>query len=310
MNLVGGFLDKKHTQHLDSQEGYFLNCKMYVMPQKSVKNKIASISVIIPCYNCEDTILRALRSVEEQTLTPKEVIIINDGSSLPSSNNIIDICNSRKEKAFRTILINLGQNCGPGFARNAGWKISSCEYLAFLDADDAWHPMKLEIQYDWMKRRPDVLMTGHQSIVIPTDTDLSSIKLPKKWEAIQVKASIQLFSNRFHTRSVMIKNESPFRFTTKRGNSEDYELWLEIVLSKFPAWRLELPLSFTYKSQYGSGGLSGRLHQMEKKEIASYFELYRKKLIPALFLITLIPVSLTKYLKRIIIANIRKRLKR
>ncbi len=267
--------------------------------------QIVPITVVIPCYNCEDTIERALQSVEAQSFKPQEIVVVNDGSHYPSCENIRRICCSYRDPSIKYIFVNLDENRGPGFARNAGWDMSSCDYVAFLDSDDSWHPRKLEIQYGFMKNRPDIAMTGHQSHVINPDLNIASIELPQHWDAQPVTGITQLLSNRFPTRSVMIKNNIPFRFNTNRGHSEDYELWMEIVLSKFPSWRLEIPLAYAFKAQYGVSGLSARLWQMEKKEIASYFEMCRKRLMPSFIFIALLPFSFVKYLKRVAISNLR-----
>ena len=112
---------------------------------------------------------------------------------------------------------------------------------------------------------------------------------------------MQLVSNRFHTRTVMIKRQVPFRFTTQRHYSEDYQLWLEIILSMLPAWRLELPLAFTFKPQYGASGLSGKLYQMEIGELASYINIYRQRMIGFPLLLGLIALSITKFVKRLVV---------
>ena len=108
------------------------------------------VSVIIPCYRCADTIKRALGSVIAQTLPPEEIILIDDfsnddGVTLTTLNYLRQM---HQKTSIKIVLLD--KNSGPGSARNAGWKEASQPYLAFLDADDSWHPKKLEIQYQWM----------------------------------------------------------------------------------------------------------------------------------------------------------------
>ena len=87
------------------------------------------ISVIIPVYNGEKTVMRSARSVLEQTFTDFEVIIVNDGSTDNTAEILQEIHDSR-------IKVITARNGGQGYARNIGIDEAKGEYLAFLDADD------------------------------------------------------------------------------------------------------------------------------------------------------------------------------
>ena len=89
------------------------------------------ISVIIPLYNAEKFIARALDSLLIQNYTNFEIIIINDGST----DNSLIICNTYKEADFR-IHIYSQDNAGVGAARNYGLHVATGELIFFLDADD------------------------------------------------------------------------------------------------------------------------------------------------------------------------------
>lgn len=93
---------------------------------------LGSVSVIIPVYNSTASLGRCLESVFGQTLRPNEVIVVNDGST----DNIEEFIQAYQDK-----IIYLSQaNQGPAAARNAGMKIATSEFIAFLDADDYWLP--------------------------------------------------------------------------------------------------------------------------------------------------------------------------
>ena len=125
---------------------------------------IAHVSVIIPCYRCASTITRAVDSVYAQTMTPIEVIIIDDNSL---DNTLEEIRILKKNYPHDWIkIISLHDNVGPGEARNAGWNIAKGDYIAFLDSDDSWHSRKIEFQYEWMMHNPDVAITGHPEVVV------------------------------------------------------------------------------------------------------------------------------------------------
>lgn len=269
----------------------------------------APVSVIIPCYCCSETIKRAVSSVMEQTLLPVETFLIDDGS-YDDGKTVALLHELRSQYKGKTTIqvIQLKENRGPSVARNTGWEAASQPFLAFLDADDAWHPRKLEIQYKWMQAHPEVALAGHSSLWVREGKPPSP--LPNEWSAWAVTARQLLLSNRFQTRCVMIRREIPYRFDPTKRYSEDYLLWLRIVLAGYPAWRLGLPLAFTYKADFGSTGLTGHLWQMEKGELETYWQIYRGKRISSITMIGLVLLSLGKYLRRSLFTSVSKRSRR
>lgn len=121
------------------------------------KNKYM-ISVIIPCYNAADTIVRTLESVEEQTFKDYEVVLIDDGS-LDNTKNIVT--NYIKEKDNYVFLKQ--ENKGVSTARNYGLNNAKGKYIAFLDADDVYHPLFLETLFNEIeKNRTDLACSQYQ----------------------------------------------------------------------------------------------------------------------------------------------------
>ncbi|PSN17733.1 hypothetical protein C7271_16175 [filamentous cyanobacterium CCP5] len=93
-------------------------------------------SVVIPCYNAERWILHALESVASQTFSPREIIVIDDGSTDHSLQYL-------QNSSIPTAILQT-QNLGPASARNAGIAEAKGDWVAFLDADDWWQPNHLE----------------------------------------------------------------------------------------------------------------------------------------------------------------------
>ena len=101
---------------------------------------MASISVILPVFNGERYIKKAIDSVLTQTFSDFELIIVNDGST----DSTYDIINSFDDE--RIIVINQ-ENLGPGAARNSALEIVDSEFVMFLDSDDWFSEDALEIAY-------------------------------------------------------------------------------------------------------------------------------------------------------------------
>lgn len=107
------------------------------MDGSKTMNKV--ISVIVPVYNVEQYLRRAIESVLRQTYQDLEIILVDDGSPDACGN----ICDEYKELDSRIIVIHKA-NGGLSSARNAGLDIATGDYIAFLDSDDVFLPEMLE----------------------------------------------------------------------------------------------------------------------------------------------------------------------
>jgi glycosyltransferase involved in cell wall biosynthesis len=261
----------------------------------------APVSVIIPCYRCVDTIQRAVDSVIGQTLLPEEILLVEDcsndeGGTLAALQRVQQLYPQENIR-----VIPLQKNCGPGGARNAGWELAQQPYLAFLDADDSWHPKKLELQYAWMVAHPEVVMTGHHTVCLPLGAPMPAIEA--RLEAHPVNGRALLVSNRFPTRTVMLRRTISNRFDPVKRYAEDYLVWLRIVLSGGSAWLIELPLAYSYKADFGATGLTANLWKMEKGEIDTYHRIHREGLISSPMYFFLVLFSLLKFLRRLVLSG-------
>ncbi|HMP73756.1 MAG TPA: glycosyltransferase [Kiritimatiellia bacterium] len=99
-----------------------------------------AVSILLPAYNREALIQRAIDSVTRQTFTDFELIIIDDAST----DTTLQIARQAAANDPRIRVIqNLRPPHGPGPARNAGLPHARAPWIAFLDSDDTWHPEKL-----------------------------------------------------------------------------------------------------------------------------------------------------------------------
>ncbi len=106
------------------------------------------VSVIVPAYNAESTILETIASVQQQTFTDFELIVIDDGSSDRTLELLHSVTDPR-------LLIFSYENGGVCVARNRGISHAIGEFIAFLDADDLWTPDKLSAQLAALQQHPE-----------------------------------------------------------------------------------------------------------------------------------------------------------
>ncbi|MCT7984809.1 glycosyltransferase family 2 protein [Laspinema sp. A4] len=106
------------------------------------------ISVIVPAYNAEKTIVETLHSVQNQTFSDWEVLMIDDGSS----DRTLQIVTELKDPRIQVFSY---PNAGVAVARNHGIMKATGDYIAFLDADDLWTPDKLELQLRVLQDNPE-----------------------------------------------------------------------------------------------------------------------------------------------------------
>jgi len=122
------------------------------------------VSVIVPAFNAESTIDRTLLSVRAQTHADLEIIVVDDGSTDATRTRILQ----HIEQDSRVRLISQ-PNAGVAAARNRGIGESRADYVAPVDADDLWHPGKIEQQLAAIHGHDDVGLVATAYCVIDGD---------------------------------------------------------------------------------------------------------------------------------------------
>lgn len=253
----------------------------------------ATISVVIPCFNSATTIERALRSVEHQTTKPHEVLIVDDASS---DNTVSVIEQFAQSSPLNIRLIKQKVNGGPSIARNAAWNVSTGDFVAFLDADDQWHPQKLELQLSAMSANPTCVMSFHDHL-FGSSEQFESLS----FSPITSQATLRnyLLRNRSATPTVMLRTALTERFSSTKRYAEDYLLWMTIIASHGSALHIHAALAHCSNPGYGGSGQSGRLWKMERSELSGFVSLRRSGAISLPTLVAVSIWSITKYLLRL-----------
>ncbi|WNZ23803.1 glycosyltransferase family 2 protein [Leptolyngbya sp. NK1-12] len=205
-----------------------------------------TISVIIPAYNAEKTILSAITSVQKQTFSDWEVIVINDGSTDGTVQKLASISDQRL-KVFSY------PNAGVSTARNRGLDRASGDYIAFLDADDQWTADKLEAQLAALQHHPDAGVAYSYTHFIFEDKADSFIEDSQAYQG-NVYADL-LLKNFLHSGSnPLIRKEailSTGNFNPCLSYGEDWEYWLRLA-AKWNFVLVPKPQILYYHSPYSA----------------------------------------------------------
>ena len=194
------------------------------------------ISVIIPAFNRAHTLPKALDSVLSQTLKPREIIVVDDGST-DETNAVL--------ANYPGLCIISQDNRGVSAARNMGIKKAGGEWLAFLDSDDEWLKEKLEKQWDAICI-DDKLICHTEEIWIRNGKRVNPMKKHQKFGGIIYERCLPLCV--ISPSSVMI-HRSVFEdvgvFDESLEVCEDYDLWLRIC-AKYSVLFIDEPLIVKY----------------------------------------------------------------
>lgn len=189
------------------------------------------ISIILPSYNYEKYIQKAINSVINQSFSNWELIIIDDGSV----DNSIDLIKQYDDKR---ISLYLQKNLGVSSTLNKGISLSNSKYICFLDADDKYHPDKLKFQLEKIKSGYDIVTT----MVEPIDENGLRSELNHFQQSWNNFDKTKIFNkdvvyhflekNYICKSSVMIKKslfEKYGTFNQKLLTAYDLDLWLRML---------------------------------------------------------------------------------
>lgn len=187
---------------------------------------MSDVSVIIPAYNSEKFIEEALESLFTQTFPASEIIVIDDGSE--------DGTDDLLKKHTGKIKYYYQENSGLAAARNAGIKVSSGSYLAFLDADDLYYPEKIEIQKTFLDDCPEVDMVFSDFEYF--GGTLLRRAIPDSFKEGKGNLFLDLFRyNCIAIPTVLIRRrcfEEVGLFDETLRAAEDYDFWLRLIRHK------------------------------------------------------------------------------
>ena len=213
-----------------------------------------TITVVIPAYNSEKYIARAIDSVLTQTHKPDEIIVVDDGST----DNTSEIA----RKYEPSVKLIQQQNTGASVARNTGIEAATSEWIAFLDADDEWLPEKLKLQTEHLKRNPRLQWTTANFIRCQCDKnqrlpDLTPKLAPRAQALLDNKEYFDSFFSAYlaHgsgcTITMLIKKDLLIKaglFTPGLLRFNDMDMWFKIAYHEKPIGYITTPLSVNHRA--------------------------------------------------------------
>ena len=187
----------------------------------------ADVTVIMPAYRAASTIGRALSSIASQTLKPRAVVVVDDGSD-DSTLDAAEVC---RDKLIGVELLLLRQdNAGPGAARNRALANATTKYVAFLDADDEWLPEKLARAMP--KFDDDSVALVSHNYIQANDGVETTIDCTRHFNR-GASPYLSLFLRNFIATSTVVAQREAVQshggFDESLLSAQDYQLWLSIA---------------------------------------------------------------------------------
>jgi len=187
-------------------------------------NENPTISVVMPVYNAEKYLDKAIQSILKQTYNNFEFIIINDGSV---DNSLVTI-GKYKNQDERICLIDK-KNGGIVEALNDGLKIAKGKYIARMDSDDIAFINRFEEQIKIFANNPKIDLVYTDTMLIDKNGDV----ICRSWRPNLEKTLLNLEINTFVPHpTVMFKKDTVINlggYTKKRPHAEDLDLWLRMI---------------------------------------------------------------------------------
>ena len=265
------------------------------------------ISVVIPMYNSEATILDAIDSVLKQSRFDliDEIIVVNDGST---DNSAKIVCDFKSNLPNNKIVLISKKNGGVSSARNIGIKKAKSKWIALLDADDVWKTEKIEIQMNILYKYQEIKFLGTNrndefvkiGTIINQNDQLRRINVKQMLIKVWPSVPTAIIDGKY------LLNICGFDENMKFG--EDANLWLKIALDN-QLYYIENSLVDTGhgKNSFGETGLSSNLKQMHKGVNLNIKKAYQLKEINILEMVLFMIYEKIKYFRRIILTIWRKK---
>jgi glycosyltransferase involved in cell wall biosynthesis len=232
---------------------------------RSIKMEaIPAISVVIPAHNRPDLLLRAVHSVFDQTLLPRELIVVDDGSSPPVVQSLFE----GAPVGIKTSLLRSEAPQGAAAARNRGVEHATGNWIAFLDDDDAFIPEKFQAVSEAIGLNPDADLIYHPAEIRMVRESISYRSGADRLAGGPEQTRQLLVRNLVGGTSMVVAKKACLLeaggFDIEMPALEDHALWIRLSLNGCRFFFIDKPLT-RYHHDTGSMSLT---HSFEKEEKA------------------------------------------
>jgi glycosyltransferase involved in cell wall biosynthesis len=218
-----------------------------------------SVSAVIPAYNRRGPLTEAIASALRQAGALRELIIVDDGSTDGTWEYLQELAARPHEVC---IVVHRQDNTGQSAARNAGARLATGDFIAFLDSDDAWHEEKTARQLAVFESQPELALVG---------CVMEGMNVFPGRRLVPIDVDRLLFRNYFLTPGVMVRREvlaAAGGFAEDMRRCEDYDLWLRVAAAHRCVLLNEVLMSCGGgKRPFGQSGLSADLWAMQSGEL-------------------------------------------
>lgn len=232
-----------------------------------MNDNLKSVSVVLTTHNAENFVHKAIHSVIAQTYIKWELIVIDDGSTDDTPNIVASFAESVPRVSFIRRPTCSG---GPATGRNLGVRNARNDLIGFLDADDVWHPHKLELQLAELWQRPTALLC---SAMRDFRSDSGIVYRQPKGRAVQfVTFQMQRRRARIPTSTVLASKgallKHPFDERPSYRAVEDYDCWLRILSTGVVCTKVGHELVYYRKTgsqlSKGKGSMLGKVFMVHR----------------------------------------------
>ncbi len=236
--------------------------------KNETQEKNPLVSCIIPNYNNSALVSQTVESCLNQTYSHKEIIVVDDGSTDDSLATLGQFGDA--------ITLIAQENCGVSVARNIGSYHSKGSLLAFCDADDLWHPLKLEKQVSALVQRPEAAgcYTDFNLFGLEPPADYAAFGFLEKVRQANASENPQplSFDNRIVLSSMMVRKTAYIKAGGFRAGvfyPADWLLWTAVEQIG-PILYIAETLT-QYRMHAGGSTMQGNLHHRIESLAAKIF---------------------------------------
>lgn len=226
------------------------------------------ISVVIPAYNAERTIMKTIESVQQQTFKDFDLIVINDGST----DRTLEILQSIEDERLKIFSY---ENGGLPTARNRGLSHATGEFITFIDADDLWIADKLETQLAALQQHPEAGVAysltyfmyekGETFAFHPCPPTLFEGNV---YDKLLVSDFIRSGSNVLLRKQAI---DSVGGFDATLRSCEDWDCWLRLAAK----WTFVVVPKYQILYRQASGAMSSKVETMKEAALTAMEKAYR-----------------------------------